>query len=94
MEEDRPINPTPPSHTDIVNAIRVCATLGAKTKTEIEHMIREEWLYGHSGRIGEAMIDLHLTFQGLDKLPRQVIRKARNDRKMTFSELIKKKLKK
>lgn len=88
------VNPTPPSHEEIVHAIKACALVAGQTKTEIEKTIKEEWLYGHEERIKQAMLVLWTIFNGRERAPRKVLRAGRRENKMTFTEIYKKSLKK
>jgi len=87
------INQNPPSHEDVVKAIKVMAYIGGKTKTEIEEMIKKEWLKGHDERIKSAMLELWSVFDGRESMPRKVVRAGRAENKMKFSDIVKRKLK-
>lgn len=90
MNEDKKINPTPPTHEDIVNAIKVCAMVGGKTRTEIRKMIEDEWLYGHPERIEKAIEALVDLFGLREKMAREVVRAGRHENNMTFAKVLKK----
>lgn len=93
MNEEKPINPTPPSHEEIVNAIKACAYIAGQTKTEIRKTVEDEWLYGHPDRIKEAVKFIWELFEGREKMPRKVVRAGRKENGMTFSQILKKRLK-
>lgn len=86
------VNLTPPNQNDIEKAIKACAMVAGQTKSEIESTIREQWLYGHPERIKEALKFLWTLFDGRERMNRKVIRAGRLENKMTFSQILKKKL--
>src|SRR5687768_3407921 len=82
------VNPTPPSHEEIVNAIKACAMVAGQTKSVIEKTIKDEWLYGHEERIKEAMKALWTIFDGRERMHRKVIRAGRKENGMTFAKIL------
>ncbi len=92
-EETKPINPNPPTIEEVLKSIKAFAMVIGKTKTEILKMIKEEWLYGHPELIKQAEKELWSVFEGREKMPRRVIRAGRRENHMTFSDIVRKKLK-
>lgn len=87
------VNPTPPDHDFIVKAIKACAMVGGMTKTDLEKTIKEQWLYGHPERIKQALAFMWSLYNGKERMPREVIRAGRKENNMTFTQVLKKKLK-
>jgi hypothetical protein len=76
---------------DLSNEIKISAMVIGLTKTEIEKLIREE-LKGDDDSIREALKYLWELFQGRERMPRRVIRAGRKENNLTFSKILKKRL--
>lgn len=78
-----------PEEVETIRNIRVMAFVIGMTKKQIENDVRKS-LTGEA--LKQAMDEVELVFQGRDKIDRQSIRHNRQKRNISFSNVVKKRL--